>query len=52
VIIAGIDVDAILGIDLMTANEIMIGVTEDTITMRGIEIKLKCAGPIIGCHGV
>jgi hypothetical protein len=51
VIVAGINVDAIIGLDFMKAHDIQIDVINDTMTMRGEVIKLNCTGSI-GCYRV
>jgi predicted aspartyl protease len=51
VIVSNIDVDAILGLDYMKAQQIVVDVANEIITIGHETIHLNCAGPI-GCYRV
>ena len=51
VIVADIDMDAIIGLDFLQANECQIDVTRHALRIKGQECQLKLAGKL-GCHRV
>ena len=51
VIVADIDMDAILGLDFLKANDCQIDITRDILTIKGQRCKLNLAGKL-GCYRV
>ena len=51
VIVADIDIDAIIGLDFLQANDCQIDVTHHVLRIKGKQCHLKLAGKL-GCHRV